>query len=185
MCWHGQFQQMGSTELKQQKHCCRGSLSRGKEQAGQPPNLEVCNTHLLTSPSVYHPCCGNEAKNNSLLLFTPPIQAPVGALVGFTASLTQHSCLAAQREERGACSPSTITGHRLASLFTLLGAAEIWPHAIFVTPLPEGSKPGQGSSSPCQQQPLWCPFLSRQQFCTCLGQWKNLALGLQTCTLTR
>lgn len=92
-----------STELKQQKQGCRGSPSRGKEQAGQPPNLEVCNTHLLTSPSAWdhHPCCGNEAKNNSLLLFTPPIQAPVRALVGFSASLSPNTAAWLHRGKKG------------------------------------------------------------------------------------
>ena len=113
------------------------------------------------------------------------------ALVGFTASsylhhpATQHSCLVADTAERGAYSPSTVAGHRLASLLKLLGAAKIWPHAFFLPPLLEGSKPWQRSSSDCQQQYRWCPFLSSQPFCTCLGQWKNLALALQICTVTR
>lgn len=128
MCWHGQFQQIGSTDLKQQQRCCRGSLGRGKEQAGQSPNLEVYNTHLLTSPSAYHPCCGNEAKNKTQL---PPFQFRVNCTcpgrihcLQLPTPVTQHSCLVAEREERGACSPSTTMGHRLASLFKLLGAVK-------------------------------------------------------------
>lgn len=101
------------------------------------------------------------------------------ALLGFTASSYLHhpaaqcSCLVADAAERRAYSPSTIAGHRLTSLFKLPGAAKIWPHAFFLPFLSEGSRPEQRSSSDCQQQYWWCPSLSRQQFCTCLGQWKK------------
>lgn len=98
---------------------------------------------------------------------------------------TQHRCFTAYTAERGLYSPSTVADHRLASLFKPLGAARIWPHAFFLPPLLEGSKLWQPSSSDCRQQYWGCPFLSRQQFHTCLGQWKNLALVLQICTVTR
>jgi len=135
------------------------------------PLLEII-APIATAKRKTRPCFPHSNSESSL-----------PALVGFTAwgclhhPATQHRCLVADTAARGAYPPSTVAGHRLASLFRLLEATKIRPHAAFLPPLVEGSKPQQRSSSHCQQQYWWCPSLSRQQFYTCLGQWKTPCSG--------